>query len=178
MVATDPVENAGAGFQLHFELLLFHPMTPGRVGVAYDWSHFNGVLLSLHFACGKSHTIQGTAVMVAPGFALTASHVVAPWEEALRIGSAEMACVGIVPSGLLFWNVRQVTMVENCDVTILALSLGSALPPDNRFNKVVISTRLPNLSETVMIGGFRAAAATFEAGHAGIQYSFNVKSCG
>jgi S1-C subfamily serine protease len=174
-VTEDPAENAPVGYQLHFEAKLFHPMFPGRVGAPRDWSHFEGVLLSLDFAVGLRHSLEGSAVLISPGVALAATHVIEPWRERLTSGEAEAVALGIANNEIVIWRVREVTMIDNTDLTILALSLASDAPHDTRFSLAAISTRFPSIGEKVMSVGFRSAHTTYEMHAPGFNYSGLVK---
>jgi S1-C subfamily serine protease len=175
-VTADPAENASLGYQLHFDAKLFPPMSPGRVGSPRDWSHFQGVLLSLDFMSGFQHTLEGSAVLIAPGLALAATHVIEPWEARLVAGEAEVRALGIANDQIVIWLVREVTMIGNTDITLLAVSLASDAPGGTRFSLATISTRLPNLGEKIMVVGFRSAQTTYEMTSPNFDYSGLVKA--
>jgi hypothetical protein len=121
---------------------------------------FDGAVLSFHFASDTQHDVDGSAVLVAPGIALTAKHVIEPHIEWLMAGEKHSLCVGVTKGQMNVWGVRQVTMLPHADIAILGLELRSAMPPDRTFRQAVISTRLPKIGDRVQIIGFRANEAT------------------
>jgi hypothetical protein len=121
-----------------------------------NWETQEGVLLSVQFRGLHDHRVEGSAVMVAPGIALCATHVIAPHLDSIMSGESAALCSGITSSGLLLWHVRKVTCVGDSDLTILGLELASALPAGNLFHQGCISTRIPGIGEKVVLLGFRA----------------------
>jgi hypothetical protein len=114
-------------------------------------AHYDGVVLSVHFTMDDWSTVEGSAVMIAPGIAVAAAHVIEPKMH------LSIFCVGYTPSGPRFWRVGGVKKVGNTDLVILLLIYASALPLDNRFVQAAITTRLPGIGEQVMVAGLRAS---------------------
>src|SRR5215467_1719080 len=73
-----------------------------------DLAQFDGVLLALDWVVGDAHHIWGSAVMVAPGVALTARHTVDAMrhEGFLRDGegSGYLLALGFYDHGLVIWH--------------------------------------------------------------------------
>lgn len=124
--------------------------TPGRL---------KGIVLSVHLTSDDSHRIEGSAVMVAPGIALCASHVFRGNVDRLMAGELKVLCVGTSHHGNELWNIRHVTFVPNTDICILSLSLIDGLPPDRIFHQASITTRTPRSGERLFAVAFKAEDA-------------------
>jgi len=72
-------------------------------------------------------------------------------------------CTGYTPSGPRYWRVKEINKVNNSDLMILALKYASPLPEDGRFVQTMITTRLPEIGELVMIAGLRASGEHVKA---------------
>ena len=105
--------------------------------------------------------IQGVAVMVAPGIALCAAHVLLEDVEDLRSGAKQVLCVGIASEKRQIWGVTNIGFVPTTDLVILSLKLIDGLSTSRRFNYASITTRAPRSGETVTIMGFRSDGSTF-----------------
>jgi hypothetical protein len=121
---------------------------------------FHGALLAMVFRDeGGDHT-AGSAVLVAPGIAICAHHVILDFEEALRAGRCALLCAGPANHGTVFWMVRNVVSIPGTDLTILCMTLASAMPPQNRFVVAHLTTRTPAIGERVALYGLPALART------------------
>jgi hypothetical protein len=101
--------------------------------------------------------VEGSAVMVAPGIAFMATHVLETYIPGVMPSTAHMLCIGYTPSGPRIWRVRYYHKVEKSDVTILSLEYASPFPADGSFAQAMLTTRLPGRGEQVMIVGLRAS---------------------
>src|SRR5688572_10018414 len=63
----------------------------GNSGIATVGS-LKGLMLTVSFRDGASHHTDGCAVLVHPGVAITAKHVVEEWLPHLRSGAASAVC--------------------------------------------------------------------------------------
>lgn len=120
---------------------------------------YDGVLLSVHFFSELSdwNTVEGSAVLVAPGVAITAAHVIDDDIIALIMAGSVLAfCTGLTPLGPRFWNISEIARVGQTDLLVLPLNYSSPIPLDGRFAHAIITTRLPKIGEIVTIVGFRA----------------------
>ena len=156
-MAPDPTESMGPDEQIHIEQGVFVPNDPPGIYPVYNLAHYNGTLLSIHFHAEDWMTVEGSAVMVAPGIAITAAHVIEELIPQILARKLRIFCTGLTPSGSRLWKVRQITKVHNSDLMILAMQYASPLPPDRRFVQVIMSTQLPPIGEEVMIVGFRSS---------------------
>jgi Trypsin-like peptidase domain len=133
------------------------PNDPPGVYPVNNMAHYNGVFLSVHFVTDEWSTVEGSAVMVAPGVAFAAAHVVEPHMPLVMASKLRIQCVGYTPSGPRFWRVGQVRKVDRTDLVILSLKYASALPADGRFGQAAVSTRPPAIGEQVMVAGLQAS---------------------
>jgi hypothetical protein len=143
--------------QIHIEQGVFVPNDPPGVYSIYNMAHYNGVLLSVHFFTDTWSTVEGSAVMVAPGIAFAAAHVIEPLIPHIMASELGIQCTGLTPSGPRYWHVRHITAAKGTDIMILSLDFASPVPPDGRFVQAVMTARLPEIGEPVMITGFRAS---------------------
>lgn len=159
VIRPDPAESLAIGAELSFQggLITGSGGRATRTGMK-DWHTFNGMLLSMQFHADGEDRVDGSAILVAPGVALCASHVLAKYGEALLRGPVECICVGPTRHGLQMWRLSHVTSVPNSDLSIISLTYASALPPDLTFHQGTISTRLPRLGERLSLYGFRQSS--------------------
>ena len=160
VVTDDPADHMTAEeqarMQFHPRLIRPSPMEVGA-GALREMQDLEGLLLHMHFGAGNEPpTIDGSAVMVAPGVALCALHVLEPHAAALRSGVGGALCVGMARAGLQLWRLRNATGVPNTDLAIIGLSYSTHLPADYGFSLATISTRMPNIEERLTLTGFRA----------------------
>lgn len=132
-----------------------------------NWGFFEGVVLALSFRGPEGVSTDGSAVMVAPGVALTAKHTLMPHFDALRDGSVSMVALGPWDDRVTIWNLAGLTLPKDGDLAILSLRAASDLPPDNCYRQAVITTRTPKIGETVTFIGFRMESFSDEDGFQG-----------
>lgn len=174
-VRPDPAASAQDGDRLSFKPIGVKLLSTNTTVFMENLSAFDGAVLSFNFASQSEHDMDGSAVMVAPGIALSAKHVVEPHLSRLVDGGKHALCLGLAKAGMNVWGVRTMSMLNYCDIAILGLELRSELPGDRTFRQASISTRLPKIGERVQIVGFRAAAATREDGADGPGYGIDAK---
>ncbi len=161
VVTEDASKALPIGDGLHFRAALVgHDFQENAVWLQ-DWESFDGLLLMMQFGTAEKMAVQGSAVLIAPGIALCATHVIEPHLSALMDDRYSVVCTGLARHSAQFWRVRKVTTVADTDLTILGLEYCCDLPPDNTFPLSVITTRIPEIGEKVMISGFRAADEEF-----------------
>ncbi|MER8948298.1 MULTISPECIES: serine protease [unclassified Mesorhizobium] len=156
-ITSDPLAAAAVGSEVHFEAMRFQMNIGVEAGFGSieNWGHFGGVVLGLAFTEGARVSVQGTAVMVAPGIAVTATHTLDPQAEALRESRTECVAFGLRDDAAMFWRLRGVTSNANSDIAILSLEAASPLPDRNVYRQAWITTRSPQEGETVTVIGFR-----------------------
>ena len=147
---------------------------PGTYTVG-NMAHYDGILLSVHFWTEEKQFVEGSAVMVAPGIAIAAAHVIGPRATAIKNGTLRIFCNGLTPSGLRHWKVRHVCEAHNTDLFVLSLEYASPIEANSTFKQAVISTRLPQVGESIMIAGFRATELDFEVKDGHLLYKGDVR---
>jgi hypothetical protein len=161
-IIPDPAARLPVGARLGFKPEVFPVGSPRGEYTVDNWDHFGSVLLELQVFDGDTLFVHGSAVLVAPGVALAARHVIEPvWSRLCVEGGASLSCGSITSSQLMMWHCRRVTFVANSDLAVLVLSYASELPPENIFRMAVITTRLPKVGEQVSMVGFTAAKEGF-----------------
>ena len=120
---------------------------------------FEGVLLAVGFRDDAGHHTLGSAVLVGPGIALCAHHVVEDHLAGIRDGSTYVICQGLAEDGLLLWEVRNITSVGTTDLCVLCMVFRTELPGSG-IALAHPTTRMPAVGEELVIGGFTAAERT------------------
>lgn len=97
---------------------------------ALDLAQLKGTVLALDWVVGNRHHIWGSAVMVAPGVALTAGHVVDAMREKGFLASegGYLLALGFHEHGVVFWNPDSFTSVGGGDVAVLTMVRATATP--------------------------------------------------
>lgn len=121
---------------------------------------FYGALLSMVFRDETGDHTLGSAVLVAPGIAICAQHVVAEYEQALKAGHCALICGGPALHGATLWIVAAVSNVPDSDLAVLYMTLASVMPPQNQFIVAHLTTRTPAIGELVALYGLPAHAKT------------------
>jgi hypothetical protein len=161
IVTADPAASVPTGTTLRFKSVPVTTDFRGTTATLNNWQIFEGIVLSISFTDQASHFVEGSAVLIAPGVAMCASHVFRPRLFELLAGTTDTMCQGLASHGLLLWRIRKVTEVPNTDITILGLELASAFPPENLFLQATMTTRTPKVGEELLLCGFRAGAPAF-----------------
>ena len=151
-ITEDPLLTLRVGAEIAFSSELFTSNAPGGLNDIDNWEFFDGAVIGLLFGDPLSKHILGSGVMVAPGVALAAKHVVEPQMEAVMRGGRGFIRAAILSSGLMIWRPRHVTIVDSTDLALLTLECASPLPEVLR--NATISTR-PRVGERIFIAGVR-----------------------
>jgi Trypsin-like peptidase domain len=123
----------------------------------------------LDWVADQAHHIWGSAVMVGPGVALTAGHVVEEMREHGFLGKAggQLFAVGFHADRVEIWRADSVTGAEVGDLSLLTLirttglTRSPALGPV-KFSLAKMDARMPRVGERLSLIGYKAAAVTFE----------------
>lgn len=160
-----PHPFSGAGTEIYVEYRKFVHEQPDSAMILDAPEIFEGLVLQLIFAKEGSHDIEGTAVLVAPGVALAATHVLQPYGEQLKSGEIRLRCVGVREGKTTIWLVRDVTQILESDITILTLELATEFQEPLQLSLASLTTRTPAVGELVTVVGFRTPeSASFEDG--------------
>ena len=162
-VTADPLLALEPGTQIHFaETLITFPFED-RAGALIDWRVAQGLVLAFSVSDGRQTEVHGSAVLVAPGVALCAAHVMEQYTEALVGGRLDAVCFGLAHHGVDLWRVRHVTQAAaGTDTSILGLEAISALPADATYRRASMTTRVPKIGERLLCLGFRPATVAFD----------------
>jgi hypothetical protein len=177
VVTGDPAKVLPVGSELRFQPTPIIGEVPEGAATLRNWEFFEGLLLQIALTDGEFMSVEGSGVMVAPGVALCATHVIEPHLERLMTSRAIGNCFGICSNHLQIWDIRKVTSVPSTDITILSVELMSDLPPGNTFIQAVITTRTPAIGEPLTICGFRAGEPAFHRGKKIVKASGEVWVC-
>jgi S1-C subfamily serine protease len=156
LVTDDPLKTLRAGEMLTTENIVFNGSDATDVPQdAKDWSFFEGALLTVGLRIDGMHQILGTAVVVAPGLAVTATHVFDEHLPGVRDGSIGLWCGGVASAGLNVWEVSGVNFAPQSDIAFLSIRLVSELPEGRKIRKLPLSTRTVLPGDKVSVIGFR-----------------------
>ena len=114
--------DAGAGTILR--LIHRYIRIDGESGFrSLDLAHTDGTLLALDWVVGETYHIWGSAVMVAPGVALTARHIVDEMRDQGFLGKVGgyLLALGFHNDGMAIWNPNSFTSIGDGDLSILTL---------------------------------------------------------
>jgi hypothetical protein len=156
IMSDDPFKDLAIGEAVHFKLV-----EPGssnsveRPQVVKNWGFFKGAVVAFSLKFGSSQEWLGTAVIVAPGVALTAAHNFTQVIEEIEQGSAVPYCFGIRDDTVEIWKVTKVSYADDNDIGVLSIIPASRLPEDRTYYRFGMTTRTPTTSETLSIVGFR-----------------------
>jgi Trypsin-like peptidase domain len=160
----DPEQELTPGERLTFsaQRLLFEGSNGDYMPVGAQ----NGTLLALSFRDRDGHHTYGSGVMVGPGLALCAAHVLheKDFYGQLQCGEASLVVQAPLPdSGMLLWTVLRVALVPDSDLAVLSMTLASRYPADRRFMTAWLTTRMPALGDVLTVTGFSAVGDGTEA---------------
>ncbi len=156
VITEDPLRSLPVGHSLSLRPVVFGSsdatVVPDSVR---NWDYFDGALLAVGVGAGTRLHVQGTTVMVAPGLAVTAAHVLRDFLADLMSGTQGCLCIGVRAEGTFdAWKLRSLTL-DGGDLAWMSLELCSAIHDDWFFSTVAITTRAPTIGEGLTIVGFR-----------------------
>lgn len=168
VVTLDLLGHLSAGTTISFETLRFPISCEARLNSIENWNIFDGTLLAIHCQSistdvhigqdtiiGPQEEVAiGSAVIVAPGIAISAKHVVEPLIPEILSSAISCYCTAIAKSSLMIWKITKITLRDNTDLAFLSIEAASDLPEGGVYKKVGLSTRLPEIGELVAICGF------------------------
>lgn len=160
----DPEQELTPGERLTFsaQRLLFEGSNGDYMPVGAQ----NGTLLALSFRDRDGHHTYGSGVMVGPGLALCAAHVLHEHDfyGKLQRGEATLVVQAPLPdSGMLLWTVLHIAIAPDSDLAVLSMALTSCYPADRRFMTAWLTTRMPALDDVLTVTGLPAVGDGTEA---------------
>lgn len=159
VVTTDPLGALPVGTTLNIEPVPFIGADAGSIPrTVTNWTYFEGALLCVLVRTHDHDLAMGSAVMVAPGLAVTATHTFRDWIVDIEAGDVSLLCMGPSSVGCDLWLVRHVSFTDEDDITFLSLELASSIGSDWRVRTLPITTRAPRPGEALHVVGFRFEA--------------------
>lgn len=160
-ITNDPLLAVAPGFSMICEALAF-PATKLHLPEYDDWTMFRGVLAWVVTGTPNASRVHGSAVVVAPGIAIAATHVVQQELPDILEGVSGFLCLAHAPWGIDIWRVREVCVIDTTDLVLLMLERNSDMPPTGRLHHAFTSTRLPAIGELVAMVGYVANSPSFD----------------
>jgi hypothetical protein len=155
----NPYKVLGDDWAATFTKLELDPLVdPGPVvRDVGNWTSFDSAILSVFVYDADGHREVGSAVLVAPGLAITATHVIRDHLEEFENGPVSVICLGAIADGTaILWQVTGSTYADENDITFLELVLASAPATGITIRCFPITTRTPFEGETLHLLGFTA----------------------
>lgn len=155
-IVTAPQMALRIGQNFSIEELLLKPWPEDGLKVVGSLAAFRGALLTLGaFGGGASYT-YGSAVLIAPGIAVAAGHVIHEHRsDGLFKGDFAMYAFGIAEQGMTAWQVTEYAHSEVGDIAVLTLAYSCELPIEMTIAHYAVSARLPVIGERITAIGFR-----------------------
>lgn len=161
LTVDDPLAGLSAGFELRFKAFHADVSEQALLAAHKDWALLNGTMLSVGFGNFEHTKVLGSAVMVAPGIALCAWHVLEEGLPAQGEATDWLMCMAVAGTSLRIWGVQTYTRVGTTDLVILDLRLKTAIQEDDSFHQAVVTARIPAVGELVTVIGTTAASEKF-----------------
>lgn len=159
VVRDDPLTEMPVGASIEMVCLMVPPIEAGKVPQTVDdWDYFDGSLLAIGFKDRKNVLhVEGTAVMIGPGLAVSAKHVFTDRLAAVVAGEQGAYGFGLKRDGQAnFWLIQTVILLDDDgDLIMFSLRLLSDLPDGGRLTSLPLTARTPIAGEALTIVGFR-----------------------
>jgi Trypsin-like peptidase domain len=132
-------------------------------------AQLDGLVIALDWVANDRHHIWGSAIVVAPGVALTAGHVIDQMRDRGFFAEAggQLWAMSFHADRVELWRADSFTRVDVGDLSLLTLVRTTAAsgPPGERplrFSLARMAARMPGVGETISLVGFKAAEVSFE----------------
>ena len=160
----DQFTNAEPG--IGFNIAHYRFRAEAAVGdpTSFNVDVFGGALLAICIIQTGKEEIIGSAVMIAPGLAVTAEHLFRDLFEEIQAGRIEIRALGCANSSIMIWRVEGLRG-SSSDITFLLLSLRCDIPPNWCIDCVELHVRPPKIDDTVYIAGARFPEWVETEGH-------------
>jgi len=120
-----------------------------------NWEFFEGSIVAVFIRSGSENRFLGSAAMIAPGLAVTATHIFADDLESIRNGTGAPYCTGIGSEISMMWAVCELNYTTDSDIAFLSIKLLSSPPEGWTIKTFALTTRTPVIGEHVSVLGFR-----------------------
>jgi hypothetical protein len=157
-IGTDPLAAPTDGMRITVSSLKLDPVQAEAAPLSVENDeYFDGALLAVCIQYGNTYVVEGTAVMIGLGLALSAKHVFDDHRAAFDAGDAVGLCIGVRGDGTVAaWHVYSMATLPNgTDLQLLSLRLVSDMPTDGDFSIIPLTTRVPARGEHLTTVGFR-----------------------
>lgn len=114
----------------------------------------DGAFMALGAQTSEPLRVHGSAVIIAPGVAITAKHVV---DEICGVPGLT-GVIGMVPradGGITFWHATSYHPISNFDVVVMAIQPMTALEKLTDVYRPTLHARVPRVGERLKVMGFR-----------------------
>lgn len=160
IVSDDLLSDPANGTTLRVEPLRIDPLAIGASPVdVNNWEIFDGALLAIGVMYGDHFQVEGTAVMIAPGLAISAKHILDDHYPTTRPPSdGSLMCLGLRANGeLQAWHCYELKYSNDGegDLALLSLKLISQVSDGFCFKTFPLTTRVPAAGERLTVIGFR-----------------------
>jgi hypothetical protein len=146
LVSSDPLGDLPVGASITFNPIVFGGSNANdRPQSVNNWEVFKGAVLGVVLKSADSSTMVGTAFMIAPGIAITASHIFSDILDDLQNGKVVPYCLG-VREAMEIWIVKKFSYGVD-DITVLSIAPVSKLPEDGKYYRMGLTTRAPKNGE-------------------------------
>ena len=163
------VAKAGTGLRFTHRYIRINAESGFR---SMNLAQTEGTVLALDWVIGRTHHIWGSAVMVAPGVALTAQHVIDEMRDkglSSKGGAGYLLALGFHNDGnITIWNPDSFGAIGDGDLSILMLVRATTPGPATTVGLATLVTRQPLVRESISLIGFAAAEVEFENNNAAI----------
>ena len=153
IITDDPLGAYPIGAKAEFSSTLFAMNVKDELRELSNWNIFLGAVLALHFGDQHNQRVIGSGVLIAPGLAITAWHIL-EGELPDVLNGGGFICSAIGDAGMMVWRPTAVARVSDSDVALISLKAASDAPA--LFHNAVITTRTPRLGERLIVAGFRS----------------------
>lgn len=135
-----------------------------------DLHKLDGIVIALDWVADNRHHIWGSAVMVGPGIAITARHVIDEMiaHGLLKDSGGQIFATSLHADRVELWRADSYTRVDVGDLSLLTLIRTTAQPerpveePAN-FSLATMAARMPIVGENITLIGFKAAELSYSA---------------
>lgn len=155
----DPTRHRDGPLIFKVSALRFHQQFKEDHGVL-PLGTFRGSVLSMSFRDDYGHHTLGSSVMVGPGLALCATHVLNDFMPSLTAGNASLVFEAPNADSLELWLNERVSIVPDSDLSVLSMSLNSSFPASMTIHTAAMTTRMPLVGEELILCGFQSLVPT------------------
>ena len=154
--AVDPLAELSIGCKLYSPVVSFKDTDATQVSrYVTNWGFFQGAIAPVLLKSEGEQDVMGTGFIVAPGLAITATHVFGDKLELLETGALRPYLLGLHDDKLDIWSVTDVSVTSDDDIALLSISLSSPATDGQSFWRMGLTTRTPRIGERLTIVGFR-----------------------